>query len=312
MCDVSKTSWLILTCAGMFCAMPGRHAQAQPADGLSSIKIHSYPLTANEKAAYTVRIDSPWPGGGQLHVNFPEHLEYGPVGYTITRYHDPREPAWHVEREGKYAHYEVPSIPGRGVEGVKVLATAQVIEPNRVRMSLKIVNHSDKTLQDVMPLLCFQYKGLAGFPADYKGNFRFTFVVLDGRVTALADIPTEKADATAKAAPVKGVSPYRFEFSKKRGGFIDKPLDLALSVITSEDGRRAVILYAPVGKSVLSNLHIPCLHADPYFAHIMPGEEKERIVHVVFVGTDWRAVVERITKQHAEGTQDLPDPNRGR
>ena len=136
-------------------------------------------------------------------------------------------------------------------------------------------------------------------------------MVLGGRVTALADIATEKADAIAKAAPVKGVSPYRFEFSKKRGGHIDKPLDLALSAITSKDGQRAVILYAPVGKSVLSNLQIPCLHADPYFGQIMPGESKERIVHVIFAGADWRAVAESITKQHAEGIQDLTNPNQG-
>jgi hypothetical protein len=128
-----------------------------PGDGLSRTKIQSYPRTGGEKAAYTVRIDSPWPGGGQLHVNFPEHLEYGPVGYTITRYHDPRPPAWRVRREGKFAHYEVDSMPGRGVEGVKVRASARVIEPNRVRLGLTIVNDSDKMLRDVKPLLCFQF-----------------------------------------------------------------------------------------------------------------------------------------------------------
>ncbi|MHC4401455.1 MAG: hypothetical protein ACYTG0_17425 [Planctomycetota bacterium] len=277
-------------------------------DDLSPTKIHSYSRTGSEKAAYTVRVDSPWRGGGQLHVNFPEHLEYGPVGYTITRYHDPRPPAWRVEREGKFAHYEVDSMPGRGVEGVKVRASAQVIEPNRVRLSLKIINNSDKMLHDVKPLLCFQYKDLVGFPRGYEENFRYTYVILDGRVTALADVQTEKADAAAKAAPVKGVKPYRFDFSKNRGGFIDKPLDLGLSAITSKDGARAVILYAPVGKSVLSNLHIPCLHADPHFGHVKPGETKERIVNVIFAGADWRGVVERITKQHAQGVFEQTDP----
>ena len=35
-------------------------------DDLSPIKIHSYPHTGREKAAYTVRVDSPWRRGGQL------------------------------------------------------------------------------------------------------------------------------------------------------------------------------------------------------------------------------------------------------
>ncbi len=143
-------------------------------DTVSAIRIYSHPRTGDEKAAYTVRIDSPWPDGGQLHVNFPEHLEYGPVGYTITRYSDPRPPAWQVDQEGKSAYYDAESIPGRGVEGVKVRATARVVEPNRVRLSLMIANNSSKTLDNVKPLLCFQYKGLAGFPQSSKENFKYT------------------------------------------------------------------------------------------------------------------------------------------
>ena len=195
-------------------------------DAVSAMRIYSHPHTGDEKAAYTVRIDSPWPGGGQLHVNFPEHLEYGPVGYTITRYSDPRPPAWQVASGGKSARYDVESIQGRGVKGVNVRATACVVEPNRVQLSLTIANDSSKTLHDVKPLLCFQYKGLAGFPQSSKENFKYTYVVLGGRITALADVATENPDATAKAAPVQGVKPYRFAFSKKRGGYIDQPLDL--------------------------------------------------------------------------------------
>ena len=273
-------------------------------DAVSAMRIYSHPNTGDEKAAYTVRIDSPWPDGGQLHVNFPEHLEYGPVGYTITRYSDPRPPAWQVDQEGKSAHYDAESIPGRGVEGVTVRATARVVEPNRVRLGLTIANNSSKTLHDVKPLLCFQYKGLAGFPQSSKDNFKYTYVILNGRITALADVATEKLDATAKAAPVQGVKPYRFAFSKKRGGYIDKPLDLGLSVITSKDDARAVILYAPIGKSVLSNRYIPCLHADPYFGHVKPGQQVKRIVNVIFAGADWRRVLAETAKQHArQGSQ---------
>ncbi len=279
-------------------------------DAVSAMRIYSHAHTGDEKAAYTVRIDSPWPDGGQLHVNFPEHLEYGPVGYTITRYSDPRPPAWHVDQEGKSAHYDAESIPGRGVEGVTVRATARIVEPNRVRLGLTIANNSSKILHDVKPLLCFQYKGLAGFPQSSKENFKYTYVVLNGRITALADIATEKPDALAKAAPVQGVKPYRFAFSKKRGGYIDKPLDLGLSVVTSKDDTRAVILYTPIGKSVLSNQYIPCLHTDPYFGNVKPGQQVKRIVNVIFAGADWRRVVDETAKQHARQGSQRADVNR--
>lgn len=297
------------TCHGAPGSEPGGDRRS---DAVSAIRIHSHPHTGDEKAAYTVRINSPWPDGGQLHVNFPEHLEYGPVGYTITRYSDRRPPAWQVDQGGKSARYDAESIPGRGVEGVTVRATARVVEPNRVRLGLTIANNSSKTLHDVKPLLCFQYKGLAGFPQSSKENFKYTYVVLGGRIMALADVATENPDATAKAAPVQGVKPYRFAFSKKRGGYIDKPLDLGLSVITSRDDARAVILHAPIGKSVLSNKYIPCLHADPYFGHVEPGQQVKRIVNVVFAGADWRRVVNETAKQHARQGPQQADVNKER
>ncbi|NQT40095.1 MAG: hypothetical protein HQ581_21565 [Planctomycetes bacterium] len=61
---------------------------------------------------------------------------------------------------------------------------------------------------------------------------------------------------------------------------------------------RAVILHAPIGKSVLSNRYISCLHADPYFGHVKPGQQVKRIVNVIFAGADWRRVDET-AKQHA-------------
>ena len=78
-------------------------------------------------------------------------------------------------------------------------------------------------------------------------------------------------------------------------------------MITSKDGARAVIVHAPVGRSVLSNLHIPCLHADPHFGHIKPSETKERIVNVAFAGADWRSLVTRIRKQHTQGVFEQTD-----
>ena len=71
-----------------------------------------------------------------------------------------------------------------------------------------------------------------------------------------------------------------------------------------------MILYAPVGRSVLSNLHIPCLHADPHFGHIRPGERKERIVNVIFAESNWRQVVKSIVKNHVPGTAEHPDPDK--
>jgi len=253
-----------------------------------------------ELCAYSLRVESPWEGGGYFTVNYPEHLEFGPVGYTITRYSDPRTSAWTLEGDGKLARYDVPSTPKRGVLGVRVASRVEVVGPEKLKFSLKITNGSERTLKDIKPLLCFQYKHLKGFSGYLGKNFKYTHVVMGGKITALAGNANEKADAQVKEEFVKGVKPYRYNFAKKNGGYIDKSLDLGLSVITSQDGSRAIIIYTPVGRSMLSNRWIPCLHADPWFGHIKPGQSVQRTQYVVFAREDWRDEVRKIVAAHKQ------------
>ena len=262
--------------------------------GVSAIRISPLLRTGGDTG------EPPWQGGGYFTVNYPEHLEFGPVGHGITRYHDPRPSAWAVERDGKLAHYRVASMSKRGVPGVTVASRVEVVGRSKLAFSLQIVNGSKRTLENVKPLLCFQYSHLAGFPGHLGNNSKHTYVVMDGKTTALADIPTAKAGSRVKGAFVKGVKPYRYGFARKHGGYIDKPLDLALSVITSQDGRRALILYAPVGRSMLSNRSIPGLHADPRFGHIKPGQSVQRRQYVIFAREDWRDEVRKIVASHKQ------------
>ena len=255
---------------------------------------------SDEPWTYGLGIKPPWKNAGTLWANFPEHFEYGDQGYTITRYHDkrPSPNAWVVEREGKYAHYEVDSLAAKGV---RVLATAEVVEPDRVKMTLTVKNDSDKlTLPDIKPLLCYQYAKLVGFPGpkrkEGEHNFKWVHVVIDGKIVALADVPTKNPETNRKGATVKPRKPYRTHFVSKAGGWIEKPLDVGVSVITSEDDKRAVILRSEPSRSMLCNCWIPCLHADPYFGTLKPGEESTGTVTVIFAGENWRDVVKGIAE----------------
>lgn len=249
-----------------------------------------------ENWAYGLSVTPPWKEGGILWVNFPEHLEYGDQGMGISRYSDKRENAWKLERGGTFAHYEVDSLRA---EGVRVEAKAEIIQANKVKFSIEIINNSESlTLDNVKPLLCYQYKTLTNFPQSLTENFKYTYVVIDGEIKSLADIPTKNPETTVKGATVKPHPPYRTQFPSRRGGWIEKPLDLAVSVVTSEDDKRGLILYGQPGRSMLSNAFIPCLHADPYFGHIRPGERKVGTVTVIFVEGDWRAEVKKILEAH--------------
>jgi hypothetical protein len=56
---------------------------------------------------------------------------------------------------------------------------------------------------------------------------------------------------------------------------IGRDIDRALIAVTAKNGKRKALLAFTPGKSILSNAFIPCVHADPYFGTIKPGESRE-------------------------------------
>jgi hypothetical protein len=227
---------------------------------------------AERRLAYGLTIVPPWADGGTLHANFPEHFEHGDVGYGILRHSNQRENPWQIAPDGRSASYEVesPELPG-----VMVRATA-VSEGDRARLTLKITNGGTKQLPRIKPLLCFWYAKLAGFPAALTDNFPHTYVVMDGKPVALADIKTSNPEATAKVAYVRGCDQHDCDkFANSRGGLIDRDIDRALIAVTARDGKRKLLIAFTPGKSILSNAHIPCAHADPFYGDLDPGQSAE-------------------------------------
>ena len=294
---------LMLLVMPLLLVLAGSALSAAPTPSLIRLGVGT-PPDSPEPYAYGISVKPPWADGGELWMSFPEHLEYRDVGMGISRYSDKRPNAWVVEREGKYAHYEVDSL---SAAGVKVEATAEVMEPDRIRFAMTIINGSRATnLEHVKPLLCGHYKTLTGFPQPQGTNFKFTYVVVGGRITPAIDLPAAKADAMARGAAIKPYPPYRTHFTANQGGWTDTPLDLGISVITSEDDKHALILYAPDGESFLSNRYIPCLHCDPWFGDIKPGERRTGTVWAVFAGADWRDVVKKLIAEHKPVVHPAP------
>src|SRR6185436_19465211 len=106
----------------------------------------------------------------------------------------------------------------------------------------------------------------------------------DGKLARLSSIATINPEATAKVAYVSGCNQRDCDkFANSRGGLIDRDVDRALIAVTARDGKRKVVIGFTPGKSMLSNAHIPCAHADPYFGGTLkPGESREVQGLVVF------------------------------
>ena len=97
---------------------------------------------------------------------------------------------------------------------------------------------------------------------------------------------TEK-DSDVKAGSVKGCPEKEANpFVTSRGGLIEDGVDASIVVVTSLDGKRAMIVGWTPGKNAFSNRAIPCVHADPYYGDIKPGESKEAREVILFTEDD--------------------------
>jgi hypothetical protein len=253
-----------------------------------------------QRRAYGLRIGSPWKDGGFLFFNFPEHLEYNPEGATILRHYDTPSAPWILSPDNQQACYRVESKAATGVvvEAFSRIASVDLCPPYCVGvcLAMRIFNGGKITLPVIRPLLCLQYGKMKGFPSD-RDHFRHSFIVVGGQLVALADLPTEDPKTQFKGCVVKGC-PQRDTRAERQGGLIEKDMDLALSVVTSLDGCKKVILWWTPGKSMIANARIPCIHADPYFGTLKPGETAYAEGLLLFTETDLGAVIRDLTSRN--------------
>lgn len=242
---------------------------------------------------YGLSMTVPWEEGGSLFINFPEHLEYNSQGSTILRHWDGIASPWVVSPDGRQASYRVESLEAEGVIVEAFARTAYEGEgPTGTKgayLALRITNGGEIPLPVVRPLLCMQYRKVAGFPTWFE-NFQHNYVSVGGALTALADLNTEKIDAKFKGAVVSGC-PQRDTRAERSGGLIGEDMDLAASVVTSMDDRRKIVIWWTPGKSMIANASIPCIHADPYFGTLAPGETGFAEGMVLFTERDAGEVV---------------------
>ena len=228
---------------------------------------------------YGLTVAAPWENGGTFMYNLPEHLEITYGGQGILRNTD-EVPAghWQAAEDGRSAVLDVESttIPGTRVKGM-----AKVAGADRIELTIRVENGSTTVMPGLWPMYCFQYRQLTGFP-QWQDNFKHTYVIIDGKVVALADVETQTADTRVKGAAVRGVPQPRNKFADRYGGVIEEGIDRAIIAVTSLDGRRKVVVAWTPGQAMLSNSRIPCMHADPYYGPLKPGESLEANGVVIF------------------------------
>lgn len=247
-----------------------------------------------KRFTYGLNINPPWDNGGTLFMHFPEHLEYNPVGNTILRHYDNIPTPWIISPDGLQASYRVesPALQKVFVESFlrKMPENELPAGVSGIKLAMHIRNNGSEILPVIRPLLCMQYSGLNGFPQKLQHNYEHNFIVINSKLTALSELATPDPNSTFRGCVVKGC-PQRDTRSEATGGLISRDMDLALSVVTSLDGKRKVIIWWTPGKSMIANANIPCIHADPYFGTLRPGEQAYAEGMVLFTEGDIEPVI---------------------
>lgn len=248
--------------------------QTTPTDPGRRVRFYVDPATNSDdmemRMAYGLSIVPPWPDGGSIFVNLPEHLEYMPGTKGIARHHDKRANVWQVSSDSLEAGYAVESLTEPGVFfSVKARAVN-----DRAFFVVTIENRSDKILRSIRPLFCFQYNLLKGFPARLSDNFKHTYVLVNSRPVAVSDLAVKTPTALARMAQVKGCSDEHNWWAEEMGGMIEQKIDSAVTILRDSNDDREVILRWMPGKNLLSNSYIPCIHADPCIGDLGPGQSR--------------------------------------
>ncbi len=255
----------------------GDSAQQRNLEMANRIRFFVDPKTNSDdpekRMAYGLSVVPPWADGGSLFINFPEHLEYMPGTRGIARHHDKRGNVWQVSVDGSKAWYEVESITEPGV----FFSVRAYVEGEQALFEMTIKNRSQTTLKSIRPLICYQYYNLKGFHEMKSSNFANVFTAVKGKPVALKDLTVERPEAYARMAQVKGCPDEHNWWAEKMGGLIEEQMDMAFTALTASGDNRKVIVFWTPGKNLLSNSAIPCIHADPYFGDLSPGESRSAL-----------------------------------
>lgn len=260
----------------------------------NTVKFFVDPATNSDdpevRMAYGLNIVPPWPDGGSIFVNLPEHLEYMPGTKGIARHHDNRKNVWQINADSTEAWYAVESLTEPGVcFSVKAKSDEQ-----NASFEFTITNHTEKTFHSLRPMFCFQYNLLKGFPLKNTNTFLNTFITINGDPVQVSGIAVKNPAAIARMAQAVSCVDEHNWWAKEMGGMIEQKNDAAYTILTALHDDRKIILKWTPGKNFLSNSAIPCIHADPCIGDLEPGQSKKAVGELIFTKASMKELTKKI------------------
>lgn len=259
---LSRRGFLRGSAAGLAALACAAHARAAEetyetqAKGIRILPGHWRPHYPWEHIAW---ISPSWPSQDYLWLDFPEAI-FTSQGLLYLSHINPPIPtvyeslpavAWNVSDMGMSFERVLPNRVAFGGSLTKNGDTA-------VDLELHIRNGSGEPLNNIMLQTCAFLRGIKEF-GDYTRDNKFIHTPDQGWISMEA----------ARALPEGGSQPYRVGWRDRGNPIADVPMAVTVS---SKGDRLFAFTWKESTLSMVSNPNHPCVHADPRFPDLPPGE----------------------------------------
>jgi hypothetical protein len=203
-------------------------------------------------------ISPSWPSQEYLWLDFPEAIFAADQLYFLSHVN----PAVRTDLPGlaKVPWEEIPgglqferTLPSDVVFGGSLVMRKQAT----VEMEIHIRNGGDQPLKEITLQTCLYLRAIREF-ADYTRDNKFVHHPARGWITL----------TQARELP-EGVGPYRIGWRTKGELLADQPI---IATVSNAADRLVAMTWYSDTLSLVSNPNHPCMHADPKFKDLLPGE----------------------------------------
>jgi hypothetical protein len=213
-------------------------------------------------------ISPPWPSQDYLWLDFPEAI-FTDRGLLYLS---------HVNPEAPTVFSDLPAVRWRSIvggiaferrlpNGVRFGGRVTRRNASLVDLELHIHNRTSRSLRDITLQTCAYLRAIREF-SDFTRDNKYVHVPLRGW------IPLPEALASAP-----GSGPYRVGWRTRGKAVADWPV---LATVSNRAERLVAMTWHESTLSMIGNPNHPCMHADPQFKDLAPGERAAIRGNIIF------------------------------
>ncbi|HOJ33893.1 MAG TPA: hypothetical protein PKY35_03390 [Candidatus Hydrogenedentes bacterium] len=242
-------------------SVPGDSAAATYENEAKGIRIFPGLWRPHYPWEHIAWISPSWPSQDYIWLDFPEAIftDKGLIFLSHinpqvkSEYHDLPSVPWQTQADGICFERELPN-------GVKFGGSISQKSPNQIELRLTLFNGLKEPLRDITLQTCAFLRAIREF-SDFTRDNKLVFIKDTGWTPLSQAMNFQEIDA-----------PYRVGWRIRGRRLADLPIILTLS---NQEERFFAFTWGKSTLSMVGNPNHPCVHADPCFPDLEPGQEAQ-------------------------------------